>query len=150
MFDALARRTVFSTLANESINLVLEFHGNTFFGLDPILLTWYNMSELRMYKPYIQDFSVSRCLSFLLPSHTIKLHIRVDVDTMRFLMDNRRVVNIHVDERDYDGIHWRRASYHHHRICDFRGERNLEAIKVDRDKWFQVECVRSITKEWLG
>ncbi len=99
MFDALARRTVFSKLDNESINLVLEFHGNTFFGLDPILLTWYNMSELRMYKPYIQDFSVSRCLSFLLPSHTIKLHIRVDVDTMRFLMDNRKEVNIHADER---------------------------------------------------
>ncbi len=146
VLDALARRTVFSTLGNVATNLVLEFHGNTFFGLDPILLTWYNMSELRMYKPYIQDFSVSPGGLF---GPYIKLHIRVDVDTMRFLMDNRKEVNIHADERDYYGIHWRRALYHNHRICDFRGERNLEAIKVDI-RWFQVECVRSITKEWLG
>ena len=96
------------------------------------------MSELRLYKPYIQDFSVSPGGLF---GPYIKLHIRVDVDTMRFLMDNRKEVNIHVDELDYDGIHWRPASYLNHRICDFRGEPNLEAINIGlpgRDEWLEM------------
>jgi hypothetical protein len=159
MFDALARRTIFSTLDNDSVNLVMAYHGNTFFGLDPTLLTWGNLSELRLrlYKPYIQDFSVRPVAFGLL----IKLHLRVDVDTVRFLMDNQRDVSIHVDKLDYDGVSWKRVSYHDHRIYDFRGERNLEAIKIEginfrgeppnrRDEWFQVERVRSITEDWLG
>ena len=57
MFDALARRTVFSKLDNESMNLVIAFHGGTMFGVPAYYLTPQTIEFLRRYRDLWEHFS---------------------------------------------------------------------------------------------
>jgi hypothetical protein len=60
MFDALARRTLFSALDKESINLVLEFHGNTKLGIPTTFLRTKAVELFERYKRKDQHFSWTR------------------------------------------------------------------------------------------
>ncbi len=57
VLDALARRTVFSTLGNVATNLVLEFHGGTMFGVPTAHLTPRVIAFLRRYRDLWEHFS---------------------------------------------------------------------------------------------
>ena len=61
MFDTLARRTVFSKLDNESMNLVIAFHGGTMFGVPAAYLTPRTIAFLRRYRYLWEHFSYRRC-----------------------------------------------------------------------------------------
>ena len=77
MFDTLARRTNFSKLAKESLNLVLEFHGGTMFGIPSAYLTPETIEFLRRYRDHWEHFSYRRC------SIGVNIRIKFHVDTLQ-------------------------------------------------------------------
>ncbi len=134
-------------IPHNPISIVMSYHGNTYFGLDPTLLTYCDVRDLREFQPYIKDLCVGDdpgfhydCDNYYRGGTPIRLTIRLSEDTFRFLIENRKQVEIYYATYLPSNMMYRTIT--NTQLLDF----HKESIKIDDDSWINVKNVYSIKK----
>jgi hypothetical protein len=150
MFDTLARRTVFSKLDNESINLVIAYHGGTMFGIPTAYLTPRTIAIMRRYRDLWTHFSyrIDR-------GGTVTFAIKFPFDTLQqkcatlSLFRKQEVVVSQKNSRTHE---YRPNEYRRHEtfVGGLRstGENIKVYLKCDIGQWHRVADLKELVFEF--
>jgi hypothetical protein len=143
MFDTLARRTVFSKLDNESINLVIAYHGGTMFGIPTAYLTPRTIAIMRRYRDLWTHFS------YRINRGIVTFAIKFPFDTLQ-----QKCATLSLFRKQEVVIGWVSRTHVYWRldlvVGGFRstGENKKVYLKYDTGRWHRVADLEELVLEF--